>query len=161
MREHTFHDIDHVIDEVHDLFDGWVRESTSDGTVEKYGLLIMKLAVHEWIANLVQHAVFEVDPPTIRLAISLRDSGLHCLVEDNSEGFDFQSQIKEQTQLLNKPVPSERGRGLLMMLACTEDFVYETNSEGLQHLEFVVRPPVDSGDMPSFFPTQGQAFDQA
>lgn len=161
MREHTFHDIDHVIDEVHDLFDDWVQSSTSDSALERYGLLVMKLAVHEWIANLVQYAAFKTQPPLIRLVISQRSSGLHCLVEDNSEGFDFQAQIVEQARILNKPEPSERGRGLLMMLACTEEFVYETNGDGLQHLEFVVRPPVDSSDMPSFSPSADQAFDQA
>ena len=161
MREHTFHDIDQVIDEVHDLFDAWVQGNTSDDTLEVYGLLVMKLAVHEWIANLVQHAAFKTQSPFIRLVISQRSSGLHCLVEDNSEGFDFKAQIVEQSRILSKSEPSERGRGLLMMLACTEDFVYETNGDGLQHLEFVVRPPVDSDDMPSFSPAADQAFDKA
>ncbi len=161
MREHTFHDIDRVVDEVHDLFDVWVQSSTPGNTLDEYGLLVTKLAVHEWIANLVQFATFGDQPPMIRLVVSQRSSGLHCMVEDNSEGFDFQACIKEQVRILNRPEPSERGRGLLMMLACTEDLAYKTNDDGLQHLEFVVRPPVNSDDMPSFSPSADQAFDQA
>ncbi len=161
MREHTFHEIDGVIDEVHGLFDGWVRESASAANGERYGLLVMKLAVHEWIANLVQHASFKVQPPYIRLVISLNDAGLHCLIEDNSEGFDFHAQIEEQSRRLSDPVPSERGRGLLMMLACAEDLVYEARGNGVQHLQFVVNPPVDSDNMPSFFPAVNRASDQA
>ena len=163
MREHTFHDIDHVIDEVHDFFEAWVQGGTPRNALalDEYGFLVMKLAVHEWIANLVQFATFGDRPPMIRLVISQHSSGLHCLIEDNSEGFDFQASIEEQTKILNRPEPSERGRGLLMMLACTEEFVYKTNGDGLQHLEFVVRPPVDSDDMPSFLPPSDQAFDKA
>jgi len=161
MHEHTFNDIDLVTEQVHGLFDGWVQSTPPDDSLKRYGLLVMKIAVHEWIANLVQHAAFKIQPPLIRLVISPRSSGLHCLVEDNSEGFDFETQIAEQSRKLNNPVPSERGRGLLMMLACTEEFVYETNGDGLQHLEFIVRPPVDSANVPSFFPAADQAPDRS
>lgn len=161
MREHTFHDIDLVTEKVHNLFDRWVRSTGSGDSKNKYGLLVAKLAVHEWIANLVQHAAFNVEPPLIRLVVSPRPSGLHCMVEDNSEGFDFKAQVAEQSRRLNGPEPSERGRGLLMMLACTEDFAYETCGEGLQRVEFVVRPPVDSDEMPSFFPAVDRKLGQA
>ena len=85
MHEHTFNDIDLVTEQVHGLFDGWVQSTPPDDSLKRYGLLVMKIAVHEWIANLVQHAAFKIQPPLIRLVISPRSSGLHCLVEDNSE----------------------------------------------------------------------------
>ncbi len=157
MREHTFHDIDLVTEQIHDLFDVWVQRDKSKDSSARYGLLVTKLAVHEWIANLVQHAAFNVQPPLIRLLVTPRPFGFHCLVEDNSDGFDFEAEVAKQSRMLNNPEPSERGRGLLMMLACTEDFVYETSPDGLQHVEFVVHPPVDTDEMPTLFPATDQS----
>ena len=48
-----------------------------------------------------------------------------------------------------------------MMLACTEDLTYATHADGLQRLEFVVRPPIDSDEMPSFSSASDQALDEA
>lgn len=152
MREHSFHDLDRVIDEVHSLFVGWINSGIYAGTMDEFGLEVMKLAVHEWMANLVQHAVFSATGTEIKLWIEKVDRGLRCTVEDNSDGFDFHAQIDTQTEVMEAPEPSERGRGLLMMIACTEDLTYETAENGKQRLEFTVCPPVNSSEMPPLFP---------
>ena len=91
--ERRFHDLSTVVDEVHAVFDTWVESGAFAGDLDEFGLLVMKLAVHEWIANLVQHAAFRVCPPEIGLTVHAEPGGLRCIVEDNSEGFDFQGQV--------------------------------------------------------------------
>ncbi|MDX1438284.1 MAG: ATP-binding protein [Rubricoccaceae bacterium] len=156
MREHRFIHLDSVIDDVHSLFEEWIESRVYANTLDEFGLLVLKLAVHEWVANLVQHAIFSKESTEIILRVYDDSQTLRCIVEDNSEGFDFRSQIDAQTDALGEPESTERGRGLLMLIACTEDISYETADSGLQRLEFTIRTPVDSANMPAFFTEQGE-----
>jgi serine/threonine-protein kinase RsbW len=151
MIERCFHDLDHVVDEVHTLFDNQAQDAPED-SVDEFGLFVMKLAVHEWIANLVQHADFRDVTPEIRLSVEPDAHGLHCVIEDNSAGFDFHAHLDRQHEAVHGPEPSERGRGLLMLIACTEDLVYETAGTGCQRIAFRIRVPVAPESLATLFP---------
>lgn len=157
MRAQCFNNLDHVIDQVHSLFEGWIEQRVYATCIDEFGLEVLKLAVHEWMANLVQHAAFRTPEPKIWLTVQELEKGLYCIIEDNSEGFDFHAQVDVQSEALNGPEPSERGRGLLMMIACTENLTYETAENGRQRLEFVVRPPVESNELPTCYSTTDKA----
>ena len=156
MIERCYRDLALIIDEVHALFDEWVDEEQFSAVVDEFGLLVMKLAVHEWIANLVQHADFRGTTPEIRLCIEPKDHGLHCMIEDNSAGFDFREHLSQQEIAVQNPEPSERGRGLLMLIACTENLSYETASRGVQRLAFAIRTPVTPESLAPLFPSADQ-----
>ena len=148
---HRFDDFDRVVDDIHALFDAWCDEDAFADTIGEFGLHVMKLAVHEWIANLVQHAAFSKGTPTVRFYVQPEADGVHCAIEDNSDGFDFQSQLSRQNGAVFGPEPSERGRGLLMLIACTEDLAYGKSEDGFQRLEFVIRAPVPTESMAPLF----------
>lgn len=143
--------LEHIVDEVHSLFD-WFEAEESALPLDAFSLHVMKVAVHEWIANLVQHALFGRVPPVIRLAIIPEGRRVRCVIEDNSNGFDFARQVVcQQHQLDVATAPPERGRGLLMLLACTENVSYQpvliggSTGDGLpsaswHRLEFWVSP---------------------
>ena len=150
-----FHDLARVVDDVHAVFDGWVEGNAFAGALDQFGLLVMKLAVHEWIANLVQHASFGGRLPEITLTVRPERGGLHCAIEDNSDGFDFRGQVTAQAETVNGEAPPERGRGLLMLLACTEELAYEGADGGSQRLAFVIRLPVAPESLADLFPDEG------
>ncbi|MEL6445293.1 MAG: ATP-binding protein [Bacteroidota bacterium] len=133
---HRFTDLDSVIDEVHGLFSHWQEAGTFEPSLSSFMLEVVKLAVHEWVANLVQHAQFGGTAPEIALSMWPGADRLRCTIEDNSQGFDLQRQLTLQTLHLTGHKPPERGRGLLMVMACTNDLSYTTTSEGRQRLEF-------------------------
>lgn len=151
MFERRFHSLDCLVDEVHAIFDGWLDDLPFAG-LDEFGLLVMKLAVHEWIANLVQHAAFPEETPEILFAVREEEEGLHCVIEDNSAGFDFAQQVDRQATLARNAEGAERGRGLLMMIACTESLAYSLAEHGLHRLEFVLRNPVEPESMAALFP---------
>lgn len=139
-----FRDLGTVVDDLHGLFERWEHSETSALPLDDFSLQVMKLAVHEWVANLVQHADFGVQQPLIQVAIRPNGQRVHCVIEDNSQGFDFDLQLVEQRQVVDTAVPPDRGRGLLMMIACTEDLRYHqpvasTQAGGQRHrLEFSI-----------------------
>lgn len=147
-----FHDLGTVVDELHALFAAWADAGTFADAVDDFGLCVAQLAVHEWVANLVQHAAFGGRRPEIALAVAAEADGLRCVIEDNSDGFDFQRQLDRQEALVAEPEPSERGRGLLMMIACTEELLYEPTADGRQRLAFVVRPAAVPESLLPLFP---------
>src|SRR5690606_10759564 len=107
-RTYRFADFGLIIDEVHALFDAWVEDDVFAGVIDEAGLLVMKLAVHEWIANLVQHAVFRHGAPVVLVTVATEDAGVRCRIEDNSDGFDFRSQVAQQEGAVFGPEPTER-----------------------------------------------------
>lgn len=149
---HRFGGLDTVVDDVHALFDGWAETDAFADVLDDYGLHVVRLAVHEWIANLVQHADFGGRRPEIALTVEAEPGGLRCLIEDNSDGFDFHRQVERQGAVVGAPEPSERGRGLLMLIACTADLHYEPTASGPQRLAFSVRPPVPPEALVPLFP---------
>ena len=151
MTTHTFTDLAAVTDGVHALFDGWDADGTMARALDPTGALVVRLAVHEWVANLVQHAYFR-RAPRIELTAEFFDDGLRCVIEDTSEGFDFAQQLGTQRALLDAPAPSERGRGLLMLITCTEEIAFQPAGPGQnQRIAFSVRPPHDDVSFAALF----------
>ena len=139
---HVFTDLDAVTDQVHALFDGWAEAGTFSTALGADGIDVMRLAVHEWVANLVQHAAFPDGDVEITLETGVEGDGVRCALEDSSCGFDLAGQIEHQRSIMDAPAPSERGRGLLMLVTSTDDLTYRPAADGLrQRITFVVRNP--------------------
>ena len=139
MPLHHFTRLDHAIDEVHALFDAWAETGTLEASLDEDGASVLRLAVHEWVANLVQHAAFP-NGPVITLEITPEAKTVQCVIEDSSVGFDFAGQVEQQHAILDAPAPSERGRGLLMLITCTEALSFQPAAPGVrQRIAFRVR----------------------
>jgi serine/threonine-protein kinase RsbW len=135
-QKYRFRDLDTLIEEVHRLFDeGDFAESLSP-VLDAQSVDLMKLAVHEWLANLVQHARFETDQPSVQFEVRPNGTMVECVIEDNSSGFNFGSHLSARRSLL-EAFP-ERGMGLLMLNACTEGLSYRQIDENQNRLEFAV-----------------------
>ena len=144
-----FRDLDRVIDEVHALFDGWAEAATFAPALDAEGLDVLRLAVHEWVANLVQHGSFP-GPGDVWLRVEAEGDAVRCAIEDTSVGFDFSAQVERQRAILDRPAPSERGRGLLMLITCADDLGYRPARAGVnQRVTFTVRGAADGalGDL--------------
>ena len=139
MPLHHFTRLDHAIDEVHALFDAWDETGALKASLDEDGASVLRLAVHEWVANLVQHAAFPLGP-VITVEIKPEARTVQCIIEDSSVGFDFASQVEQQHAILDAPAPSERGRGLLMLITCTEALSFQPAAPGVrQRIAFRVR----------------------
>ncbi|MDA0378603.1 MAG: ATP-binding protein [Bacteroidetes bacterium] len=142
VTRQQFHKLDAVIDELHGLFELWEREDALLSHLDSDTIQLFRLAVHEWVANLVQHADFGDREPDIVMDVIPNGRRVRCIIEDNSEGFPFPEQIDVQRNALT-PFP-ERGMGLLMLNAATEYFEYSQTREGRRRLEFTVSGEADS-----------------
>jgi len=140
-RQH-FMELHRVIDELHGLFEEWERADALLSYLDPDTIQLFRLAVHEWVANLVQHADFSNREPNITLNVIPNGRRVRCVIEDNSEGFPFPEQIDVQRNALT-PFP-ERGMGLLMLNAATEYFEYSETEDGCRRLEFTVSSDADS-----------------
>ena len=150
MPTHAFTDLDRAVDDFHAVADGWDADRSMVEALGADGLHVLRLTVHEWIANLVQHASFP-DAPEIVVAVEADGDVVRCAIEDTSVGFDFAAQIESQRSILDAPAPSERGRGLLMLVSCAEDLDFRPASEGVrQRLAFAMRDPA-GGDLGALF----------
>ena len=135
-EHHTFYDLDALIDQVHHLFTQWERDERFAPSLSVDDLHRLKLAVHEWLANLVQHAHFNGHDPEISLSVAILDDGIQCTISDNSDGFNLDDELTlRSTSLESLP---ERGMGLLMLQACTKRLSYKRVQGSVQKLEFVV-----------------------
>ena len=142
VTRQQFQQLDAVIDELHGLFELWEREDALLSHLDPDTIQLFRLAVHEWVANLVQHADFGGRQPEIVMDVIPNGRRVRCIIEDNSEGFPFPEQIDVQRSALT-PFP-ERGMGLLMLNAATEYFEYSQTREGRRRLEFTVSGEADS-----------------
>lgn len=133
-ERHRFDNLESMIDQVHALFDGWDNGEADSGYASER-LHRAKLAVHEWLANLVQHARFP-EHPEVWLEVSRGETALECVIEDNSEGFDLAGQLRTRQQIAD--AFPERGMGLLLLHACAHDLSYMRREDGWQRLRFRV-----------------------
>ncbi len=119
-----FDDLGTVITRTHDHL-AEMMEACPDHVAT---LLHVQLAVHEWLANLVQHAEFGSRTIQIEVAITRDDSGFACTIFDSSVGFDVDEKVDvRRAQLSALP---ERGMGLLMVFACATDLLYTREADG-------------------------------
>lgn len=134
VERHCFSDLNTIIDRIHSLFEAW-ESRNHQCEREKDTLCRAKLAVHEWVANLIQHAAFG-EHPEIWLELRARPRAIECVIEDNSDGFDLAGELNVRERIL-EAFP-ERGMGLLLLQACAEDLSYARNAAGRQRLAFRV-----------------------
>lgn len=138
---HRFSDPDTLIDRVHSVFTSLEEEKDLPRWLDERTLHRLKLAIHEWMANLVQHAHFGDRRPDISITVQPSGDGVECVIEDNSEGFDLDGHLDANRDVID--AFPERGMGLLMIKACTEDLAY-TDLGGTRHrLTFVVSSEQD------------------
>lgn len=139
---HHFQDLDTLIEQVHSLFDTWEGDTVLLASFSLSTLYQVKIAVHEWLANLVQHANFEQDTTEISLLIKPVDDRIFCVIEDNSDGFILDEHLEIEPEYLDS-LP-ERGMGLLILKICTEDLLYHGGEmEANNRLEFYVSADQD------------------
>ena len=139
MSLHRFTRLDQAIDDVHALFDAWDATGALAPALDADSSSVLRLAVHEWVANLVQHAAFP-NGPEIAVDVAVEGDAVRCTIEDSSVGFDFAGQVERQHAILDAPAPSERGRGLLMLITCTEDLSFRPALPSRrQRISFCVR----------------------
>ncbi len=141
ITQQCFKELNVVIDDLHDAFSVWEANGAFSPHLDVETIQLMKLAVHEWVANLVQHADFNDREPNILLDVFPNGRSVRCVIQDNSEGFDAADQLKKRMENL-EPYP-ERGMGLLMLNAATEYFKYQRAVDGLHRLEFSVSSDLD------------------
>lgn len=107
-------------------------ESDNHSSVVRYAQVVL----HEWLANLVQHADFEERSPEIRVQIRAEKHTITCTVTDNSRGFDLQSQLAEQRN--SAQALPERGMGLRIINACTQSCTYRPMDNGWHRFKFSI-----------------------
>ena len=131
----TYTDLDRAIDEVRSLSDEWPA-AERNGRLDDETIHCACLVLHEWIANLYQHAHFGDASPTIEVRLSAQDRHVFCSVIDNSEGFELESHLPaEDDDFESLP---ERGMGLRMIESCTDDFSYTPREDGFHCFEFII-----------------------
>jgi serine/threonine-protein kinase RsbW len=107
-------------------------ESDNNASVVRYAQVVL----HEWLANLVQHADFEERSPEIRVQIRAEKRTITCTVTDNSRGFDLQSKLAEQRN--SAQALPERGMGLRIINACTQSCTYRPMDNGWHRFKFSI-----------------------
>lgn len=131
----TYTDLDRAIDEVRSFSDEW-PVANKYASLDEETLHCTCLVLHEWIANLHQHAHFQEAPPTVEIQLSYENRHLSCTVVDNSEGFELEDYLPDQDDD-SDPLP-ERGMGLRIIKTCTDEFSYTPTDDGLHCFEFTI-----------------------
>ena len=133
-REYT--DLDRALDEVRSVLEEWVHEQDEAVTPSDESVRYTQLVLHEWIANLLQHADFAGRSPTIQIRLSAENRHVTCVVIDNSEGFDLTERLPFEEEAMDE-LP-ERGMGLRIINACTNHLSYTSTESGRQRFEFSI-----------------------
>jgi serine/threonine-protein kinase RsbW len=133
-KEYT--DLDRALDEVRTVIETW--SGSMDGPAGPNGETIQytQLVLHEWIANLLQHADFEEHPPFLRIRLTYQDRQIRCVVVDNSSGFDLTDRLPADQEAMDD-LP-ERGMGLRIIDACTDTLSYAPTDSGCHRFEFSI-----------------------
>lgn len=91
-------------------------------------------ALIEACSNAIEHGNKYSREKTVRVVINLNGRQIVAQIFDQGEGFDYQKFLSATTP----PDPlSERGRGILIMKAFTDDLRYRANRNGGVCLELV------------------------
>lgn len=135
----TFSNVETVIEDLHASVDGFfhpdhpLQVHQEEDTVHQF-----KLALHEWVANLAQHALFPGGfAVTLEVESDFDAACLHTKVIDSSTGFDLKAQLVTRHKAL-QPLPL-RGMGLLMLESLTEELQYVEQPDGRFCLSFLMR----------------------
>ncbi len=124
---YQFTDLDLLPDQLFACLNQWADAASGDGLGSTDSvlepLLQAQVALFEWMANLVQHASFGERAPYVQLDLEFARTGVGCVVEDNSDGFDIASALARRRNELN-PMP-ERGMGLLLLYSTAQNVRYD------------------------------------
>lgn len=133
-RKYT--DLDQALDEVRTLLQEWSNGLADNSAPRPETVRYTQLVLHEWIANLLQHAHFGTRSPTIKIRLASENRHVTCVVIDNSEGFELEERLPSQNDTMeNLP---ERGMGLRIINACTEHLSYTSTDAGRNRFEFSI-----------------------
>jgi serine/threonine-protein kinase RsbW len=133
-----YDDLDCAIDEMRDLLDGWIDDYGTADPRQQQSLRFAQLILHEWLANLSQHARFPERTPRVWIRLEPHDAAIRCWIEDNSTGFDLEKHLDGQQEAPR--VFPERGMGLQIIDACAEEYAYEATEEGRYRFMFSISP---------------------
>jgi serine/threonine-protein kinase RsbW len=118
-------------------------DSSQEGSPVEHGrpsvLRYVQVVLHEWIANMIQHADFGETQPRIEIIVRADQRFVSCSVIDNSRGFNLSDALT--TQRNEARALPERGMGLRIISACTEQCAYRSLPDGRYRFEFSI--PVD------------------
>ncbi|NND71675.1 MAG: hypothetical protein HKN43_08850 [Rhodothermales bacterium] len=107
-----------MVDEVHEYIQKW---EVDNGYSDK--VLLLRIALQEWISNLLLHADFGDRPIEVILDTWVDGELIKCSIEDNSVGFDLEGENSDPTIVEHD---GDRGRGLWMMRqVASEGLSYE------------------------------------
>lgn len=135
-----FNDMHHAVQSVHGMFKEW-DDDPGDGSptlFQEHPVLLhrARLALHEWLANLSQHANFRGRRPSILITITSCNRTFTCSVRDNSAGFDLAGHRPDHEDIF--AMHPERGMGLEMIRHCTTKRNYETIDAGFNLFTFTI-----------------------
>lgn len=136
----TYTDLDRALDEVRSLPEEWPAAQRNDGPDDET-IHCVCLVLHEWIANLHQHAQFQDSPPSVEIQLSWEDRHVSCSVVDNSEGFEIETHLPSEDD--DPEALPERGMGLRIIKTCTESLSYTPTDDGLHSFDFIIPPDHD------------------
>ena len=131
--------LDRVVERMHELFDQWEAQQVFSEAAPPDVMARARMVVHEWIANLVQHAEFGVAVPEIALSLWIDANGLHGRITDNSAGFDFDLEPAVTLEAVCRLLPA-RGMGLLMIHTYSDHLAYHRAPDGTNRLSFLLTP---------------------
>jgi serine/threonine-protein kinase RsbW len=124
---HRYDDLDQALDTVRALLERWSAGHEAAVRPSPDAVRHAQLVLHEWIANLIQHADFTGRAPKLVLSLKATDTHLEGTVTDNSHGFDVERQLRRQNEAASS-LP-DRGMGLRIIDACTDSFAYRKTDE--------------------------------
>ncbi|HKL89274.1 MAG TPA: ATP-binding protein [Salinibacter sp.] len=133
-REYT--DLDRALDEVRSVLEEWSASQAEMTAPNDETVRYTQLVLHEWIANLLQHADFQNRSPAIKIRLHTEDRHIICTVIDNSEGFDLAERLPTKEEMMDD-LP-ERGMGLRIINACTDSLSYTSTEAGRHRFEFTI-----------------------
>lgn len=133
-RKYT--DLNRALDEVRSILEEWSASLEEKSAPDAETVRYTQLVLHEWIANLLQHADFRDRPPTVEIRLGTENRHIICTVTDNSEGFDLAEQLPTQEEMMDD-LP-ERGMGLRIINACTDSLSYTSTEAGRHRFEFSI-----------------------
>lgn len=138
---HQFVNLETLISELYTIFDQWEKEDDLADDVKFRTFYLFRLATHEWLANLVQHANFEDQRPQISFQAAFEENQVHCVIEDNAKFFDLERYLRQTPNVLD--AFPERGMGLLILRSCTQDLTYTKVRPHVNRLSFLVSADQD------------------
>lgn len=127
VMTHRYDDLEHAIDDVRARLES-LASDPCDGCPEGHVFSYTQLVVHEWLANLLQHADFADGDPQAHVRIDVDPHRVSCAIADNSTGFDLDARLCAQRKAA-RAFP-ERGMGLRIISACTTQFAYRRTQDG-------------------------------